>query len=346
DTWNSGLTVSEINSTGFGVDIAAINVGANNTAYIDHVQVIIYYTEAGTLIQNTTIIRPNGDVTSEWESSHAGSHSLLINETTIDANDFIYTSSLASANNTDEFYMSSFDTISGIITQLQIVINGEEVDVSSSIDVYCGSWLGEKQLEMSGVGNYTYTWSGLSLTQTDLDNMKIKFESEPPPGGEIKDYDYVDFGDSTFLDDALGISVSEFGLSAWIYPTSLTSYQSSNGIKNVFISKSGNIEIGISQTGFLQLWLNTTNVETYAEYGFPGAVALNSWQYISVRYNESGNNVDVLIGDIWCREAIGATQEPWSGGGALIEGGNFTVGAELTSYSGFVGKLDDISVFN
>ena len=45
-------------------------------------------------------------------------------------------------------------------------------------------------------GWYTYVWGGLEGSQTDLDNLQIKFESEQPtPAETIYDYDYVYFGD-------------------------------------------------------------------------------------------------------------------------------------------------------
>ena len=47
DGWNAGLTASEINSSGFGVYISANN--PHNTfsanAYVDHVEVEVFYTE-------------------------------------------------------------------------------------------------------------------------------------------------------------------------------------------------------------------------------------------------------------------------------------------------------------
>ncbi|MFW9873228.1 MAG: LamG-like jellyroll fold domain-containing protein, partial [Candidatus Thorarchaeota archaeon] len=156
-----------------------------------------------------------------------------------------------------------------------------------------------------------------------------------------EDFDYVDFGD--VLDSEFN---NEFVITSWIYPTSFTNNISDNAIKNVFFSKEGIVELGVNETGFVEIYLNTNSVEGKGTYGFPGAVALNSWNYVSLRFNDSGNDVDVLIGDTWCRSALGVTAEPWSSGGALKEGGTLIIGAEISSYSCFTGILDDISIFN
>ena len=310
-----------------------------------HWEVVQWELGGGGQIQDNDIVRPNGDISTEWEASHAGNHADLINETTLDINDYIYTSSIASSNITDEFDMGTFDISSGTITEIQVEVYGKEIDINSVINVFCGTWLGAKQLDMGTSPQWhTYTWSGLSLSQADLEGMKIKFESETPPdsGGTYEDFDYVDFGD--ILDDTLGITDDEFIITAWVHPTAFTSNVSDNGIKNCFFSKTGIIELGVNESGYLQVYLNVNGVETSATYGFPGAITLNDWTYIAVRYNMS--DVDVFLDDIWCRTALGGTAEPWDGGENLKEGGKITVGAETTSYSCFTGLLDEVSVFN
>jgi hypothetical protein len=292
-------------------------------------------------------VRPNGDVTAQWEASTGGSHYVLIDEVTLDTSDYIYTSSLTSGNVADEFNATTLDIQSGNVKEIQVKVFGvdSETGIDSSINVYCGSWLGIKPLNMeSGEGWYTYSWSGLNLPQADLDGMKIKFGSEQPTAGGIiqENFDYVQFGD--VLDDTLGSSNDEFVITGWLYPTNLASNQSSNGIKNVFFAKDGNIEIGVNESGFLQLYLNTNSIEATGTYGFANAISLNQWSYIAIRYNQS--DVDVLIGEIWCREALGGTLEPWDGGGTLQTGGSLTIGAETASFASFTGILDEISVFN
>ncbi|KKL22806.1 hypothetical protein LCGC14_2431720, partial [marine sediment metagenome] len=94
----------------------------------------------------------------------------------------------------------------------------------------------------------------------------------------------------------------------------------------------------------LQIYLNTISVETNATYGNSGSISLNSWQFIAIRYNDS--NVDVMINDLWIYNATGAIPEPWNGGGNLVNGGDFTTGAETTDYSCFSGSIEQLSVFN
>jgi len=156
------------------------------------------------------------------------------------------------------------------------------------------------------------------------------------------DFDYVNFGD--VLDNALGDSNDAFVVSAWVRPTVLSSDQNAHGIKNCFISKDGNFEIGINESGYLQVYINASGVETTAHYGSYGSVGTNVWQFVAIRYNHS--EVDVLIDHTWYRSAVGGTPEPWEGGGMLKSGGSFIVGAELTDHSCFTGRLDEVSVFN
>ncbi|MHC1591378.1 MAG: LamG domain-containing protein, partial [Candidatus Helarchaeales archaeon] len=153
----------------------------------------------------------------------------------------------------------------------------------------------------------------------------------------------VEFGD--VLDDALGDSRDEFVITAWVYPLSLNnSARSDNGIENIFFTKQGIIELGIDAEGRLQAYLNAQNKEATGIYGVQGAIQLNAWTYIAVRYNKS--DVDVYIGDEWYREAIGSIAEPWSGGGNLKEGGNLTIGSDMISGIIFNGSIDEVSVFN
>ncbi|HEC36717.1 hypothetical protein LCGC14_0517800 [marine sediment metagenome] len=171
-------TASEINDASFGVDIAVKNDGVSNTASIDEVRITVYYTEA--LTQDTGIVRPDGDIIAQWESLGGSNHYDLINEVILDLNAHIYTSSIAASNIIDNFDMGYLDISSGVVTQIQIKLYGKEIDIDSEVNVYCGTWLGAEQLEMTTPGLYTYTWTGLSASQTNLTNMQVKFESAPP----------------------------------------------------------------------------------------------------------------------------------------------------------------------
>ncbi|RLI94609.1 MAG: hypothetical protein DRO90_01760, partial [Candidatus Altiarchaeales archaeon] len=160
---------------------------------------------------------------------------------------------------------------------------------------------------------------------------------------DSQNFTRIEFGD--VLDDALGDSRDEFVITAWVYPLSLNnSVRSNNGIENIFFTKQGIIELGIDAEGRLKAYLNAQNKEATGIYGTQGAIQLNAWTYIAVRYNKS--DVDVYIGDEWYREAVGSTAEPWSDGGTLKEGGNLTIGSDMISGIIFNGSIDEVSVFN
>ncbi|KKN32875.1 hypothetical protein LCGC14_0809430, partial [marine sediment metagenome] len=345
DTWNAGLSTVNVKNGDFGIDIAVINDGSDDTAFVDHIQIKIFYTEPDTLIQNNDIIRPDGDVAIEWEASHVENHFSLINETTLNISEYIFTSSIASSNITDEFSLSTFNINGGSITQIQIKVYGEEILINSTIKVTAGAWSGLRQLNMGSTPGWNaYTWSGLSLSQSDLDGMTVLIESEPPPESppSYNYFDYVDFGD--VLDSVLGDTNDEFVITSWIYPTMLTSNQSSNNVKNVFFTKEGSIEIGVNESGFLELYMKTDTIQATARYGIQGLIRTNDWNYIAIRYNKS--DVDVFVNDFWYRNATGGTAEPWSGSSNISPGENLIIGTELTDYTCFTGILDDISVFN
>ncbi len=352
DNWGASLDASDINSGTFGVQFQVDNKDTSTarSAYIDHIEMIVYYTESGAGSQvNSSIVLPNEDIVSQWNASAPVDHYSLLNEEVEESNapetnsGFIFTSSMFQGSYiVDELNMSTFSVQDGNVTEISIKIYGNETTIDSTVDVYCGSWLGEKQLDMSSSPGWnTYTWSGLSLPQTDLDGMKIRFNSTTPESQdpEYQNFDFVQFGD--VLDSTLGASNDKFVVTGWLFPTSLTSDQNENGIKNLFFAKEGNIEIGINESGFVQIYLSNATTEAVGTYGFDNAIPLNQWTYIAIRYNKS--DVDVLIGDMWCRDALGGISEPWNGGSYLKSGGALTIGA---NYSCFAGIIDEISVFN
>ena len=173
----------------------------------------------------------------------------------------------------------------------------------------------------------------------DINQLRIEYNVTIYGDPNYKYYDYILFGD--ILDQFL---VNEFIISLWLYPTSLSSNQSLNGIKNTFFSKNTSIEIGIDENNKIMLYINTSTVETSAIYGVSGSVPLDDWTRIIVFYNNS--DVDVNIGGILYYNADSGPAEPWQGGGNLINGGNLTIGAELGNYSAFTGKIDQIKVYN
>ena len=357
DDWNAGLLPIDINNNiDFGVDIAVENARDSNTAYIDAVRMKINYTVDISREQGSDIVRPDEDVITQWNSSEVSSHYNLLNENITQSelpetgSGFIFTSSSAGPSFiVDEINTTSFSVQGGDITEITVWVFGNETHINSTINVYCGSWLVAKQLNMElGQEWYSYTWSVPDLSQANLDGMKIEFKSEKPTEGgtpTYEDFDYVRYGD--VLDESLGLSSSndEFTITAWVNPASLSSNISDNGVKNVFFSKEGNVELGISESGYLMVYFNTENgPDTIAEYG-AGNIPNADWTFIAVRYFDGGNNVDVFINDAWYANSTGIP-EPWEGGGKLDDGGNLVIGCELLNYTCFTGELDEISVFN
>ncbi|KKN31414.1 hypothetical protein LCGC14_0824170, partial [marine sediment metagenome] len=303
------------------------------------------------LIQNSSLLSPDGDVTTQWNSSAPTNHFALLSESVYEpstpdtASGYIFTSSKTQGSSIiDEFFMNSTSISGGNVTQIQIKVYGNESSIDSTVDVYVGSWLGAKQLDMGSTSGWnTYLWSGLNLDQTDLDGMQIRFTSVIPPEGTpiYSNFDFVQFGN--ILNFPLGSTNDQFMISAWVYPTAFTSNESNNGVKNTFVSKNGNLEIGINESGYITIYIKSNGVETTAFYGASGAVPLNDWSRIILVYDQS--NVDVFIGSTWYYSAIGVA-EPWTGGGSLVSGGDFVVGGELTNYSSFSGLLDEVGVYN
>ncbi|KKL81783.1 hypothetical protein LCGC14_1991310, partial [marine sediment metagenome] len=94
---------------------------------------------------------------------------------------------------------------------------------------------------------------------------------------EYVDFDYVDFGG--ILNGTIGSTSNETTITAWVYPTELKSNTSSNAVQNVFLSKEGNLELGINQSGFLQVYIKNLNTEAVVEYGLPNIIPLGQWSY-------------------------------------------------------------------
>lgn len=160
-----------------------------------------------------------------------------------------------------------------------------------------------------------------------------------------ENFDYVDFGP-----DFSGIfGVNEFIITAWVNPTVLQSNQTPNGVSNTFIARANNsdtnFEVGITDDGLLQLYLETNQTSTTANYGFTGSLVAGVWSYIAIHYNAS--DVDVLIDDVFYRSAASGPVEPWvnSGSISILPNTNFTIGNTLNSYVGYNGKLDEVSIF-
>jgi len=154
-----------------------------------------------------------------------------------------------------------------------------------------------------------------------------------------EDFDYVNWGD--ILDNDLD---GNFTITSWINPSVFNPHQSANGVKNVFFSKGGSIELGVNESGYLDVSLNTDSMEASGQYGTNGAIPIGQWIFICLRFTEG--NVDVMIEEQWYYSAIGMDPEPWSGSIGLINGNDLTIGAETNTFSCFTGILDSIRIYN
>ncbi|KKN00087.1 hypothetical protein LCGC14_1141340, partial [marine sediment metagenome] len=349
DTWGKSWSIAEINSNEFGLDLYIDYLGSVPTgAFVDHIIITIYYTIPAQQQQSTGTVRPDGDALSQWNSTSQSIHADLLNELIVDptipdtTDNYIFTSSYYQGTLiTDEFDFETIDISGGTISEITIKLYANEIDIDSTIDVLCGGVpLGAQQLDMTSTSDwYSYIWSGLSLTQDDLDTMTVKIESAVPP--VVQDYDYVQFGD--ILDNPIGNNY-EFTIAMWVNPSLLLSTQSSHGTKNTFLSKNNNLELGVSENGLLQIYLNTNGGEATAEYGVINGIPLNQWTFISLRF--SSGNVDAFIGEDWYYSALGANPEPFSVGTKLLDGGSFVLGMELDTLTYFTGDIDDLYVFS
>ncbi|MBD3216470.1 MAG: hypothetical protein GF311_27905, partial [Candidatus Lokiarchaeota archaeon] len=157
---------------------------------------------------------------------------------------------------------------------------------------------------------------------------------------EYSYFDYINYGD--ILDDAFS-ETSQFVATVWINPSEFSSNESQNGVQNVVLSKQNMLEIGVNESGYLHVWINTQEGSSVATYGKENAIKTNQWQFIAVRY-DSGN-VDAYLNDQWYYSAIGETAEPWENCTLTTSGSNMTIGAELNTYSCFTGAVDEVSIY-
>jgi hypothetical protein len=103
DLWGEFWTAAEINNGDFGVDIIAEST-TSSIANIDHIRIKIFYTEPDSQEQDNGIIRPDEDVSAQWEESEALDHFELINDNVVDpttpstSSDYIYTISTGVGN--------------------------------------------------------------------------------------------------------------------------------------------------------------------------------------------------------------------------------------------------------
>ncbi|MFX0009353.1 MAG: LamG-like jellyroll fold domain-containing protein, partial [Candidatus Hermodarchaeota archaeon] len=140
---------------------------------------------------------------------------------------------------------------------------------------------------------------------------------------------------------------TEFTITAWIKPESITSTQASNhGTYNCFMAKAGEapsndiFEIGVNNDGTIHVYLDTEKKDTSADFGDGGNVVPGEWNFIAVKY-DSGS-MQVRINDDWY------SRNAWVSAKDLDEadGSNFTIGSTDHINTYFDGVIDEVAIYN
>ena len=153
------------------------------------------------------------------------------------------------------------------------------------------------------------------------------------------DVDYVSMGDS--FNNIFGDNNDEFTITAWIRPEALTTDTSNHGTANTFIAKASdnnndNLEIGITSSGQLHLYLDTEDADTQANFG--SGITTGSWHFIAVTYN--GSDVTVNI------NGNTTTNSSWGGNLDQANGSPFTIGTTLHEDTHFTGLVDEVKIYD
>ena len=156
--------------------------------------------------------------------------------------------------------------------------------------------------------------------------------------------DYLDMGD--ILNNVIGASSNSFSLAAWINPSSLSSSLTNHRTQNCFAAKASdsnndNFEIGVNTNGTIHVYLDTSGKDKYTEFGVAGSVAVNTWSFVVLTYDNG--SVAVTINSNRYENT-----STWSGGGNLdtAAGSSFTIGSSQHTDNYFSGKIDEVMVFS
>lgn len=155
--------------------------------------------------------------------------------------------------------------------------------------------------------------------------------------------DYVTLGDA--LNDVFGSSSNTFKVEVSLNPTTLATGVTNHGVSNVFFAKASdayndNLEIGVSSTGNLLLYIDTDNVDPSAvSFGPDGAIATGQYSDISVEYS-SGEVTVVINGTTY-------TDSTWSAATYLDNstGSLATIGASTHEDQYFTGGIKTVKIY-
>lgn len=128
----------------------------------------------------TGIVRPNANYVNQW-ALWSGSGDAWervddnIEQPTAGGGDAVH------ADDDDDNDIEEFDmtTLTGVVTVTAITawVYANTLTVQPTIDVYLGGYLGAKTCTWAVETWTSYTWSGLSGTQAQLDAIRVKFVS-------------------------------------------------------------------------------------------------------------------------------------------------------------------------
>lgn len=130
---------------------------------------------------STDNILPNGDITTQWSVfGSATYHYERIDEITPVLTDGLLARGTANANDIEQFNFATTDIGGEIVTQIEVKIYHDSNWYIGSgnigyVDLYIGDWQAQKTLSEPWTSTWeTFTWSGLSASQSDLDGMQVK----------------------------------------------------------------------------------------------------------------------------------------------------------------------------
>jgi len=148
------------------------------------------------------------------------------------------------------------------------------------------------------------------------------------------------------FDSIFGTSSSEFTITTWIKPKTLSTAQTNHDTKNTFLAKASdpkndNIEIGVNPNGTLHLYLDTKTKDKYADFGDVGDINTNEWNFVAIRYRDG--EVTIQIND-----KSYTNNTTWAGATIIDQavGSPLTVGASIHVDNFFDGKIDELKIFD
>jgi len=129
------------------------------------------------------VIRPKADKTTQWQTAGAGGghwdriNSDVIQPTAGDTSNYVF----VDENDDGKYDYIDFSSIIGIknVSRIKVWLYAKKVNSPGNVvvDVYAGGWLGGKTDHSftTSYAWYSYEWTGLSKTQSDLDGLYLKY---------------------------------------------------------------------------------------------------------------------------------------------------------------------------